>query len=156
MKISDILEPQYIRVGLAGTSKDEAIGHLFDVVANHPHIKDSAKVHEAIFAREKIMSTGVGKGFAIPHAKTNAVSDIVAAFAVTAHPIDYGAYDNEPVRVIFLIVGKDDSVSQHLKLLSRASRLMSRDGFRTRLIEAKTPEEMYTIFCDEEATLADA
>lgn len=156
VKISDILEPQYIVVGLAGSTKDETIEQLIRVATKNPRVKNAEKVHEAIFAREKIMSTGVGKGFAIPHAKTSAVSDIVAAFGITAAPVDYNAYDHEPVRLLFLIVGKEDSVSQHLKLLSRASRLMSRDGFRATLLAAKTSEEVLTIFRDEEATLSDS
>jgi mannitol/fructose-specific phosphotransferase system IIA component (Ntr-type) len=89
MKISDILTNDLVRTGLAGSSKEDIINAMIDLVAASPKVIDREKVRTAIFEREKIMSTGVGNGFAIPHGKTDAVSDIVAAFAVTAHPIDY-------------------------------------------------------------------
>jgi mannitol/fructose-specific phosphotransferase system IIA component (Ntr-type) len=84
MKISDILDEASIRTQLPGSSKDEIILEMIDIVAASKKVLDKEKVKEAIFEREKIMSTGVGNGFAIPHGKTDAVSDIVAAFAVTA------------------------------------------------------------------------
>ena len=98
------------------------------------------------------MSTGVGNGFAIPHGKTDAVTDIVAAFAVTAEPIDYQSLDEKPVRLVFLLVGKDNLVGPHIKLLSRISRLMNKEEFRKRLLELKTPKEIIDTFKQEEAT----
>ena len=71
------------------------------------------------------MSTGVGNGFAIPHGKTDAVSEIVAAFGITAEPINYAALDEKPVRLVFLLVGRDNLVGPHIKLLSRISRLLT-------------------------------
>jgi mannitol/fructose-specific phosphotransferase system IIA component (Ntr-type) len=109
-------------------------------------------VREAIFEREKIMSTGVGNGFAIPHGKTDAVSDIVAAFATTANPIDYQSLDEKPVRLVFLLVGKDNMVGPHIKLLSRISRLMSKEDFRKHLLDVKSPKEVLDMFKQEEAT----
>ena len=109
----------------------------------------------AIFDREKIMSTGVGSGFAIPHGKTDAVSDIVAAFAVTAQAIDYQSLDDQPVRLVFLLVGRDNMVGPHIKLLSRISRLMNKEDFRKQLLEAKSPREIFEIFQKEEETLTE-
>ena len=86
MKISDILTEDLVVTGLEGKSKDEIINHLIDLVSASPKVLDREKVRKAIFEREKIMSTGVGNGFAIPHGKTDAVTDIVAAFAVTSEP----------------------------------------------------------------------
>jgi mannitol/fructose-specific phosphotransferase system IIA component (Ntr-type) len=109
-------------------------------------------VRKAIFERERIMSTGVGNGFAIPHGKTDAVTDIVAAFAVTAEPIDYQSLDEKPVRLVFLLVGKDNLVGPHIKLLSRISRLMNKEDFRKRLLEQQTSREIIDLFRQEEAT----
>ncbi|MBW7887585.1 MAG: PTS sugar transporter subunit IIA [Bacteroidetes bacterium] len=151
MKISDILNESVVRVKLKGKSKDEIINQMIAIVNNSPHIQDIEKVREAIFEREKIMSTGVGNGFAIPHGKTDAVSDIVAAFAVTEEPIDYESLDEQPVRLIFLLIGKDSMVGPHIKLLSRISRLMNKAEFRSKLLEAKSPKEVIDIFKNEEA-----
>ena len=81
MKITSILTEDLIQVNVPGESKDDVINAVIDLAAKSQKIKDIDKVRHAIFEREKIMSTGVGKGFAIPHGKTDAVSDIVAAFA---------------------------------------------------------------------------
>lgn len=152
MKISDILTEDLVVTGLGGKSKEEIIDAMIDLVATSPKVKEKEKVRKAIFEREKIMSTGVGNGFAIPHGKTDAVTDIVAAFAVTAEPIDYQSLDEKPVRLVFLLVGKDSLVGPHIKLLSRISRLMNKEEFRKRLLDLKSPKEIIEMFKQEEAT----
>ena len=156
MKIVDLLNEQVVRTNLPGTSKNEVINAIIDLAASQDRILDKEKVREAIFEREKIMSTGVGAGFAIPHAKSDSVSDIVAAFAVTAQPIDYQSLDDQPVRIVFLLVGRENMVGPHIKLLSRISRLMNNEEFRKRLLVAATPKDVLEIFRKEEATHFDA
>lgn len=151
MKISDILEEKLVISNLPGKTKEEIIETLIDVVSQSPKVLDKGKVRTAIFEREKIMSTGVGNGFAIPHGKTDAVTDIVAAFGVTANPIPYQSLDEKPVRLVFLLVGKDNLVGPHIKLLSRISRLMNKEEFRNRLLETKSPKEIISTFVEEEA-----
>ena len=155
MRISDILDESLVKTQLPGNSKDEIISHMIDIVGTSKKVLNREKVQEAIFEREKIMSTGVGNGFAIPHGKTDAVSDIVAAFAVTADPIDYQSLDEQPVRLVFLLVGKDSMVGPHIKLLSRISRLMNKEEFRKKLLSAASPKEVLEIFRAEEATYFD-
>ena len=156
MKISDILTENLVATGLPGNTKNEVIDAMIDLVASSPKVLDKEKVRKAIFEREEIMSTGVGNGFAIPHGKTEAVSDIVAAFAVTAQPIDYQSLDEKPVRLVFLLVGKDNLVGPHIKLLSRISRLMNKEEFRRRLLDMKSPREILDAFRQEEATYFEA
>lgn len=156
MKISEILTENNIVTGLKGESKDEIISAMIDLVSSSDKVKDREKVRDAIFEREKIMSTGVGNGFAIPHGKTDAVSDIVAAFAITAEPIDYQSLDEKPVRLVFLLVGKDNMVGPHIKLLSRISRLMNKEDFRNRLLGVKTPREALEMFRMEESSYFEA
>ncbi|MEK9135651.1 MAG: PTS sugar transporter subunit IIA [Bacteroidota bacterium] len=155
MKIGDILTEDMVVTELEGSSKNDIIDAMIELVSKSPKVLDKEKVREAIFEREKIMSTGVGNGFAIPHGKTDAVSDIVAAFAVTSEPIDYQSLDEKPVRLVFLLVGKDNMVGPHIKLLSRISRLMNKEEFRNRLIELKTPHEILESFRKEEAAYFD-
>ena len=155
MKIGDILTQEMVVTQLPGTTKNEIIDAMIDLVGKSPKVVDKQKVRDAIFEREEIMSTGVGNGFAIPHGKTDAVTDIVAAFAVTAEPIDYQSLDEKPVRLVFLLVGKDNMVGPHIKLLSRISRLMNKEEFRNRLIELRTPVEILETFKKEEATYFD-
>ena len=155
MRISDILDETLVKTQLEGNSKDEIISQMIDLVSTSKKVLNRDKVKEAIFEREKIMSTGVGNGFAIPHGKTDAVSDIVAAFAVTAEPIDYQSLDEQPVRLVFLLVGKDSMVGPHIKLLSRISRLMNKEEFRKKLLGAASPKEVLDIFRAEEAMYFD-
>jgi fructose PTS system EIIBC or EIIC component len=152
MKIGDILTEDMVITGLEGNTKEEIIEAMIDLVGKSPKVLDRSKVRDAIFEREEIMSTGVGNGFAIPHGKTDAVSDIVAAFAVTAEPIDYQSLDEKPVRLVFLLVGKDNMVGPHIKLLSRISRLMNKEEFRNQLIELKSAREILDTFRKEEAS----
>ncbi len=156
MRISDILKEEVVVTNLNGTTKTEILNAMIDIAARSDRVIDKERMRSAIFEREKIMSTGVGSGFAIPHGKTDAVQDIVAAFAITENPIDYQSLDDQPVRLVFLLVGKDNSVGPHIKLLSRISRLMNKEEFRKKLLEAGTPSDVLQIFKDEEATYFEA
>ncbi len=155
MKISDILSEKIIKTDLECTDKDDAINKIIDLASRSGLMLDIEKVRECVFEREKLVSTGVGKGFAIPHGKTDEIKDIVAAFAILKEPIDFDSIDLEPVKFIFLIVGKESLLNAHIKLLSRISRLMNKDDFRERLEEAKSPEEVLKLFKDEEQTYFD-
>jgi fructose-specific phosphotransferase system IIA component len=151
MKISDILEEKLVVANLPGSTKDEIINAMIDIIGRSSKVLDKEKVRKAIFDREAIMSTGVGNGFAIPHGKTDAVSDVIAAFGVTAQPIDYQSLDGKPVRLVFLLVGKESMVGPHIKLLSRISRLMNKEEFRTKLLATSSSTEILESFRQEEA-----
>ena len=110
MKISDILSTDVIAVNMDGADKEDAIKKIIDLAAKSGKILDLDKVSQTIFEREKLVSTGVGKGFAIPHGKTDSISDVVAAFAITKEPIDFDSIDGEPVRFIFLLIGKENLI----------------------------------------------
>jgi fructose-specific phosphotransferase system IIA component len=155
MKVSEYLNEENVLLDVEAKDKYELIDKLIEVAAKSGKILDKEKVREAVYEREKILSTGVGKGFAVPHGKTDAVNDIVLAFAITKEPLDYQALDNQPVRLVMLMVGKDSLVSSHIKLLSRISRLMNNDEFRENLLNAKTKEEVLEIFRKEESNYFD-
>ncbi len=155
MKVSDLLNSKVVIADLKSEKKEEVINELIDLFKDDPRIIDLEKVRTSVLDREKVMSTGVGKGFAIPHGKTSAVTDIIAAFGKSNKDINYDSLDGEPVNLIFLLVGKDNLVSTHIKLLSRISRLMNKDDLRERLIEAKNIEEIIHLFVDEEKNFSD-
>jgi len=155
MKVSELLTPAVVISDLKGDKKEDVINELIDLFKNDGRVNDIEKVRDAVLEREKIMSTGVGKGFAIPHGKTNSITDIIAAFGRTKRPIDYNALDNQPVHLVFLLVGKDNLVSKHIKLLSRISRMMNKDDFRNKLLEAVSVDEILGIFRKEEESYFD-
>lgn len=150
MKVFELLDEKFILTEFKSDDKEDIIVELIDLYNGNEKVSDIEKVRKAILDREKIMSTGVGKGFAIPHGKTNAVNDIIAAFGKTTRDIDYDALDGNPVHLIFLLVGRDDMVGKHIKLLSRISRLMNKDEFREKLLNADSKEEIINIFKEEE------
>jgi len=151
--VHQLLAPDRVRIGLSGTSKAEVIDALIDVLTDHAAIANLEAVRSAIFEREEKMSTGVGKGLGLPHAKTPAASETVAAFATTDEPVDFGAVDDVPVRLLLLLVGPEEHKSQHIKILGRISRLVSRDSMRERLVAADTPETVIETLRDGEAAL---
>jgi fructose-specific phosphotransferase system IIA component len=152
MKISDLLTEEFVVTNLEGSSKEDIINAIVDLAATSSKVLDKEKMRASVFEREQIMSTGVGDGFAIPHGKTDAVSDIVGAFAVTAQPIDYESLDEKPVRLVFLLVSKASAVGVHIKLLSKISRLMNKAEFRNRLLTMQSPKEIIDMFKQEEAS----
>lgn len=155
MKVSDLLNTKFVLTELKSNKKEDVINELLDLFINDSRVLDLDKVRNAVLDREQIMSTGVGKGFAIPHGKTSAVTDIIGAFVKTSKAIDYDSLDGKPVNLIFLLVGKDTLVSSHIKLLSRISRLMNKDDFRERLLEANNQEEIINLFIEEEKHFGD-
>ena len=155
MKISEILTEDLISVGLEVNDKDDCINKMIGIAARSGKIIDKEKVVECVFEREKLVSTGVGKGFAIPHGKTDEISDVTASFAILKDPIDFDSIDSEPVKFVFLLVGKDSLLNTHIKLLSRISRIMNNDKFRDKLDEAKTSKEVLGLFQNEEENYQD-
>ena len=150
MKLCEILSKDKIISEFRSKSKDDIINEIVDLFKDDSRIDDIEEVRSAVREREKIMSTGVGKGFAIPHAKTDGVNDIIAAFGKSSVPIDFEALDGKPVQLVFLLIGRTNLVGPHIKLLSRISRMMNKDEFRESLLKASTAEEIYKIFCHEE------
>ncbi|MBU2494517.1 MAG: PTS sugar transporter subunit IIA [Bacteroidetes bacterium] len=150
MKISDFLSGGKIIAELKGNTKEDIINELINLYADDEKIVDIEKVRKAVVDREKIMSTGVGKGFAIPHAKTNDVNDIIAAFGKLKEPVNFDSLDKEPVNLVMLLVAKENQVGIHIKLLSRISRMINNEDFREALINAETESEILSVFEEEE------
>jgi PTS system fructose-specific IIA component len=151
--IHQILAPERVRVGLPGTDKEVVVNALLDLLEGHEAVGDLDRVREAVWSREGELSTGVGKGLGLPHAKTSAATGTVAAFAITEAPVDFSAIDGEPVHLVFLLVGTEAAKSEHIRILSRISRLVSRQGLRESLMEAETPEDVLDAFAEAERNL---
>ncbi len=96
------------------------------------------------------MSTGVGKQLAIPHGKCDSINEILASFAVLDESVEFESIDNQPVKMVFLLVGPEDKSNHHIKLLSRISRLMNSTAFRDKLLQCDNPDEIFETFKTEE------
>jgi fructose-specific phosphotransferase system IIA component len=146
MKICDVLNKDCVIPELKANSKETAIDELLNIFKDDKKVKDIAGVKKAVMEREKIMSTGVGNGFGIPHCKTNKVDGILAAFGKPKKPIEFDALDGKPVNLIFLLICNDNLVAPHIKLLSRISLLMNNETTRNKLSSAQTVDEIFEIF----------
>lgn len=155
MKVHELLSTKNILTEFKNENKEEVINELVDLLKGDERVLDLEEVRKCVFEREEKMSTGVGKGFAIPHGKTNSVNDILAAFGKSETPIEYNSLDGEPVHLVFLLIGKENLLAKHIKLLSRISRMMNNEEFRKRLIEAESKESILNIFQEEEQSYSD-
>ena len=152
MNIISLLDSSTVIPDLKASSKKEVLNELISSLSSKVDSEELETIREAVFEREKIMSTGVGKGLAIPHGKASGIKDNYAAFALLDSPVEYEAIDGQPVSMVFLLVGPQSSNSFHIKMLSRISRLMNNSEFRMELNECKTADEILEIFKREEET----
>lgn len=150
MKLADLIRPEGIRIGLAARDKEGVIDELVDLLCRAEKVSDRAAVARAVREREALMSTGIGQGIGIPHAKTNAVDRLVAVFGLAPDGVDFQALDGKPVHLFFLLVAPEDQSGPHVKALARISRLLKHAHFRDALAAARTPEEAAQVIREEE------
>ena len=150
MTLLDILSPASTIVDLKGDTKEEIIAELVDSLSASEAINDRDKVLQAVLEREKIMSTGIGDGIAIPHGKSDSVIKLVAALGTQRRGVDFEALDGEPAYVFFLLVSPANVSGPHIKALARISRLLKNDEFKKKLIAASSPEEILSAVQTEE------
>ena len=150
MKVLEFLQLDSVCMQLESSTKKEVIEELCKVLEKSGKIKDSEKVIASLLEREKLGSTGIGQGVAIPHGKSESVSGLVAALGISKAGVNFEALDGEPVHLVFLLVAPPDSSGSHLKALARISRLLKDKFFRQALKEAKSTEEIQKIIEEED------
>ena len=150
MKLVDVLKPAYIKIPLTSQNKEGVIKELINMLFEKKAITERDTVFQAAMAREKIMTTGVGRQVAIPHCKIKDGKEFSIAFGISESGIDFDAIDNQPVKIIFLLVGPEDNPGMHIRLLSRISRLISKEALRDKLLRVNDTEEAYQLLKTEE------
>lgn len=150
LKILDFLEPSAVLVDLAASNKKGVLDELASALAAAGKVKDAKATVDILLEREKLGSTGIGQGIAIPHAKTDQTQDVVAAFGLSRRGVQFEALDGEPVYIFFLLVAPPDVAGLHLKALARISRLLKDKFFRQSLREVKTAAEVLKIIREED------
>lgn len=150
MNLLDILDERLVLVGLQASDKRGVIEELARALTASGKISDQESVLQAVLEREKIMSTGIGKGVAIPHGKCGAVKELAGVLGIKREGIDFAALDEQPVFLFFLLVSPPDVSGPHIRALAHISRLLRHDNLRKMLIDAKTPQEVLAIIAAEE------
>ncbi len=151
MKIMDFLSPEAVIVELKATDKKSAIVELVEVLKTTKKVKKTDEIIEVVLEREKLGSTGIGQGVAIPHGKTDVLQEQVGVLGISHKGIEFNSLDGEPVHIIFLLVGPVEVAGQHLKALSRISRLFKDKFLRQAIRDAKTVEEVVKIIQQEDS-----
>jgi len=150
MMLTQILQPTCIKVPLAGPDKDSAITELVDVLAENGLLQNRQSALDAVFARERTRSTGIGSGIAIPHGKSNAVRELVMALGIAHDAIDFESVDKKPVSIVILLVSPLDQTGPHIQALARISRLMLDADFKSRLEKAPSAQAAYELLSEHE------
>ena len=150
MKVLDFLQLDAVQMDLQSPTKEEAIVELCNLLEKQSKIKKASPVIDSLMEREKLGSTGIGQGVAIPHGKSDSVDKLVAALGISKKGVNFEALDGEPVHLIFLLVAPPDSSGTHLKALARISRLLKDKFFRQALKEAKSSDEVKRIIEEED------
>jgi PTS system nitrogen regulatory IIA component len=147
--LTELLTPDRVLIPLSARDKSGVIAELTRQLIDRSG-GSFPEVLEAVEEREAVLSTGIGFGVAIPHARSSAVNELALVCGVSSEPVPYDSIDGEPVRLFFLIVGPEASAGQHVKILSRIARLVRHEDLRDRLCGAKTPDEFYNALVDAE------
>jgi len=150
MKITDILQETSVVGTLAGRSKADVIAELAGVLARDHGEIDRQRLIQALEDRERLNSTALGEGVAIPHGKLPGVKGVIAAFGRSPVGVDFSSLDGKPTHLFFLLVAPEDSAGTHLKALARISRLLKDAGFRAHLMQAADARELYRIIREED------
>jgi PTS system nitrogen regulatory IIA component len=151
MKIEEILSEDLVLSDLNARSKTDVLVQLATAVAaRHPEL-DRPRLVQALEDRERLNSTALGDGVAIPHGKLPGIKRVFAAFARSLHGVDFQSLDGQPTHLFFLLVAPEDSAGAHLKALARISRLLKDETFRARLMQAPDAHALFETIRQEDA-----
>jgi fructose-specific phosphotransferase system IIA component len=138
----EILDPECVELSLRARRKEEALAELAGLLGAAGQIDDPDELTRALLTREKLTSTGIGEGIAIPHAMLAGLDDTLLAVGRKPEGLSFDSIDRKPVLLIFLLVGPPGRERTHLQLLSRLARLLRDPGFRDALMAAREPQEV--------------
>ena len=151
MKLSEILEEENIILDLRAKDKKRALEELAEAIASSETSLDKGSLVKGLLERERLGSTGIGEGIAIPHGKFYGVSQLIISFGRSLKGLDFESMDGEPAFLFFLLVAPENSDGIHLKALAKLAKILKSSSFRELLMEISTREELYqAIIQDDE------
>lgn len=150
MRLANYLRDSLIFLDIEAKDKEDAIAKIIDSMYESKTIFDLKKFLGEVNQRENLGSTGIGKGVALPHARTQNVKEIVIAATRLKAPVDFNSEDKQPVQLIFLLGTPLKAVGEYLQVLARLSKLLREDKIRKSLLKANSPVQVRKIFEDAE------
>lgn len=131
------------------STKDQILNNLIDILAKNPVVRSKDDLSKGIFHREQLLSTGIGMGIGIPHVRLGSIKDVAVAAALVRGGInDYESLDSEPVKLIFMILARQDQHAEHLKLLSQISNRLKHKDFREELVQCVDSKSFYELLVE--------
>ena len=147
LKLDTLLARERIII-VEKADKKELFDNMINILAATPYVKNASDLYEAVYEREDLMSTGIGLNLGIPHVRIKSVKDMAVAFALVKNGVDnYESLDSEPVKLVFMIIAREDQHTQHLKFLSQLSTVLKDDDFRNALMNCNNVDEIYSLLC---------
>ena len=138
-------------VNLSGKNKLEVIKEMTEHLKQNNIIKDNQALFETLMEREKLGSTGIGENVAIPHGKSDELTQIITVFARSINGVDFESLDQKPVHFVCMVVAPAHSTGQHLKALARISRLFKNQGLREGILESENADAIYSLLLQEDS-----
>jgi len=150
MKISELLNPGAVVAEIQSREKGKVLEELTDVLVACDDSLQRDEVIQVLQERERLGSTGIGDGVAIPHGKLKGIPELMLAFGRSRDGVDFDSMDGKPAHLFFLLIAPEESVGVHLKTLARISKLLKDSSIRQRLLDAEGQKGLYQIILDEE------
>jgi PTS system nitrogen regulatory IIA component len=144
MDLSDLISPEAIVPALKANGKKQALQELAEKAAELTSL-DERQIFDTLLQRERLGSTGVGNGIAIPHGKLARLPRIRGIFARLARPIDFESLDDQPVDLVFLLLAPESAGADHLKALARIARLLREPGLAAKLRASADQTALYAV-----------
>ena len=148
MNLNTVLTLETVNLHLKGTSKEEIIDELLDMLVQAGKVKDKAVARACVLDRERKMSTGMKHGIAIPHGKTDSVSDLVACIGISDHPVDFDSLDQEPCRIFIMTLSPIDKTGPHLQFLAEVSLLCKSAEKRQEILNTTDKSDIIRILTE--------
>jgi nitrogen PTS system EIIA component len=150
MRLDQIIKINFINDNLQSRDKNEVLFELAKTITQGGLKIDSAQIVEVLQQREKLGSTGIGEGVAIPHGKIAALQELVVAFGRSKEGVTFDSMDGKPVHLFFLLLAPENSAGLHLKVLARISKMLKAGNFREKLMDAKEKNDLYEIIIKQD------
>ena len=151
MKIEEILKKESVIPDLLGDSKVKVIKEMTQCLKKNNFIKNDQALFETLMEREKLGSTGIGENVAIPHGKSDEVTQIITVLARSKKGVEFESLDQKPVHFVCMVIAPAHSTGQHLKVLARVSRIFKNQGIREEILKAENSDTIYSILMNEDS-----
>jgi len=149
LRLSELFPPEQVRIGLQARTKQEAIEELVGLLPL-PEPERRAEVVRAVLERESVLSTGIGRGVAVPHGKTAAVPRLMGALGTVPGGLPFDAVDGEPCRILILLVSDPDNAGPHVRALAQVARVLNQEKAKRGLAEARSAGDVAAVFQEDE------